>query len=139
MIKKAIWTIIDNTLGVTDQLATYDYTDGTWSPCIFTSRKIPEDAHYPAIHITQVSGVQWGTRDSRGGNVLIDVDIYDDKEESDKDLNALAHDVWELLNRADLTVEGYTSILCLADPPMQKEDRDGYPGYLVRCRVLVLE
>ena len=139
MIKKAIWTVLDNDSDITDELATYDYADGTWTPAIFTSRKIPEDAHYPAIHITQVSGVQWGVRDSRGGDVLIDVDIYDDKEQSDEALNDLAHAVWRRLDRASLTVEGYTPILCQADPPMQKEDRDGYPGYLVRCRVLVLE
>jgi len=47
--------------------------------------------------------------------------------------------VWRLLDRASLSVSGYDSVLCVAEAPLQLQDEDGFPGYVIRCRVVVLE
>jgi hypothetical protein len=139
MIKKAFRDLIVANAAITAQLATHEFTTGTAAPAVFTSRVIPRDVERPAVIITQFSGVPWGCRDSRGSDTLIDVDVWGNKKQSDKALGDLAHDVWRLLDRATLTISGYTGVLCMADSPWQREDEDEFPGYLIRCRVLILE
>ena len=138
-LKKAIRDIIIADSDVTDQLGTYEFVRGSDSPAVFTSRVIPEDCDYPAVLITQITGIPWGTRDSRGGDVLLDIDVFDNKKQSDKALNDVAGDIWRLLDRAQLTISGYDHVLCMADPPIQLEDDDGFPGYVIRCRIKAIE
>jgi hypothetical protein len=134
VVKKALYDVIVADAGVTAQLATYNEL-----PAVFTSRIIPENCKYPAVHITQVSSAPWGCRDKRGSEIMVDVDVYDDKDRSDKALNELAHDIWELLNRVTLAPSGYDPVLCEADAPLQLADDEGFPGYVIRCRIVVLE
>lgn len=141
-IKKAIYDVIvadTGVGGVTPQLGTYPFNRVLYRPSVFTSRKIPDDCGYPAVLITQVSGVAWGTRGYEGGDVLVDVDVFDDKTSSDKALNDVCGDIWRLLNRVALVIIGYDHVFCIADPPMQTADDEGFPGYVIRCRVKAIK
>ncbi len=138
-IKKAISAAIIADTDVTDQLGTYKFNRIASRPAVFTSRKIPDDCGYPAVLITQVSGVAWGVRDSRGGDTELDVDVFSNKTSSDKALNDVCGDIWRLLDRVALTITGYSHVFCIADPPIQTSDEDGFPGYTIRCRVKTLE
>ena len=134
MIKKAIYDVLNADVTITAALAQYRSL-----PAIFTARIIPENCALPAILITQVSATPWGCRENRGSETMLDVDVYDDKDRSDKALNTLVHNVWRALDRASLSVSGYDTVLCVADSPLQINDPDGFPGYVIRCRVVVLE
>lgn len=138
-IKKAIAAVIIGNAGVTGQLGTFKFNRTLSRPAVFTSRKVPDDCGYPAVLITQVSAVAWGVRGYEGGDVLVDVDVYDNKTSSDKILNDVCGDIWRLLNRAVLSITGYDHVFCIADPPMQTEDDDGFPGYVIRCRVKAIK
>ena len=138
-IKKGIYSAIIGNAAITAQLGTYKFNRTLALPAVFTTRKIPDDCSYPAVLITQISGVPWGVRDSRGGDILVDVDVFDDKTSSDKALNDVCGDIWRLLDRAALTLTGYSHVLCMADPPIQTSDDDGFPSYKIRCRVKALE
>lgn len=134
MIKRAIEKVLVNDSGITAQLATYEFTTGTPAPAIFTSEVIPEDASFPAIIITLISGNPFGTRDSRGAETEVDVRLFDDRDRSDKAVRDLAQDVWRALDRVtlDLNDDGYEDWGTQADPPVFLDDPDGFPGYLVR-------
>jgi len=138
MIPKAIYDVIVADAGVTVQLGTYDFGIGP-KPSVFTSRVIPDDAERTAIRIEQVTAIPWGTRDARGAEIWVDVNVWGDKVQSDKALIDLANDVWRLLDRVDLTVTGYVSVLCQADAPESITDADGFPGYVVKCRTKIIE
>lgn len=127
MIKKAIYDVIEADGGVTGQLDVYDFGSGD-EPALFTSRIIPDDAPRKAIRIEQVDGAPWGVRAHRGAEAFVDVNVWGDKLQSEKALRTLADDVWRLLDRVTLSITGYDSVLCMADPPVQIEDDDDFPG-----------
>ena len=140
MINKAFYDALNGESSITDQLDTYQFTTGAAeTAAIFTSATIPKDAPRRCIHIGQVTGSPWGTRDSKGGEVLVDVTCWGDNVLSDKALETLAWDVQYFLTRNRLTITGYHCVLHLADPPRRTEDDDGFPGYIITCRLLILE
>ena len=107
---------------------------------MFTARKLPDDINYPAILINQPTSGTWGTKGDKGGEIGIDVMVYDDKDQSDLAIHDIAVAIWELLDRSspDASADGYSIVGPWATPPVQIVDPDGYPGYRVSLRMLVL-
>lgn len=144
MIKKVIYNLIANTASITSRLARYELQGGAIDrPAIFTGRSIPDDSAYPAIIIRHAGGDRFGCRDSRGADENVNVFVYDDKEQSSKALDDLAHLIWRALDRADLAAllaaEGYECWGCRANPPSIADDESGYPGYMIQVFVRALE
>jgi len=123
---------------VTSGIGTYDYGSGS-EPAIFTSDMVPEDASTPFIRITAIGGFLDGRdRSKRGGVRTVDVALWGSKSDSDMSLRDLAETLWFTLDRATITSTAYDEIVyCLAEPPRNINDRDGFPGYVVSCRILV--
>jgi len=134
VIAKAIHAKLNATASVTSKLATYDFGDGA-VPAIFTVDPIPKDAALPAIVITLVGGIRDGSRGQKGVDAGVDVRVWGDRKRSTATLRALAWAIWEALERAPLTIDGYEEVGCRADPPQALTDPDGFPGYLVAVRV----
>ena len=125
-------------------LGTYEFTTGVPAPAFFSAFKIPDDSAYPAIIAKQIlSNPNFGCRDKRGSEVVVDLRMYDDKTFSSDRLRDLAEKVWKRMHRGDLTSYlaplGYEDWGCFADPPMDLVDIDGFPGLLVSCRLRTLE
>lgn len=140
MINKAFYDALNGEASITAQLDTYEFETGAAkTPAIFTSATIPENAPRRCIHIEQVTGSPWGTRADKGAEVLVDVTCWGDNVESDKALETLAWDVRTFLTRRRLTITDYHCVLCLADPPRRTEDEDSFPGYIITCRLLIIE
>lgn len=139
MIEKAIYSKLNADSNVTDKLATYHDGEADERAAIFTV-EIPEDADNICVRIEQVTALFHGTRGQRGSETFADVSIWADKLMSDSDLRNAADAVWTSLDRQTLplTVDGYNQTLCLADNPVRITDPDGFPGFLVRCRVMFL-
>lgn len=138
-VEKAVRDLLVADGTVTAGLNTYAFTTGSETPAVFTGPKLPDDAKYPAVLIMQISGTPWGTRDSRGGEIFADVDLWGDKDQSLATLRATAEDIQQALDRATLSVSGYDCVLCQADPEIRTDDDDGFPGYRIAIRVLLIE
>jgi len=121
-------------------LATYDFGSGA-EPAVFTIEPAPEDTKGPFIIITQVGGDFSNVRDrtTRGGNIDIDVKLWGDRDNSHKVLRDLSYELWQLLDRATFDVDGYHVLQCLSDPPGYIGGDRNFPGYLLRCGVLIRE
>ncbi len=139
MIAEAIRDKLIDTLAVTSELATYDFGGDVLGPAVFTIEPIPHDCELPAIVVTEAGGDRFGTRAKRGAEMDADVNIWGDKSRSQKLLRDLAEVVWTTLDRAHLTVTGYSEVGCYAYPPQKLTDPDGFPGYLIRIMVRILE
>lgn len=124
---------------ITDDLATYDFGNSSEDPAIFTTDPIPEGCGHPAIVLTMVGGISWGTRAKEGAEADIDARVYDDKLESTQRIRDIAWRMWKVINRASLTIDGYEEIGVAAEPPIQAPDPDGFPGLRVTSRVRILE
>lgn len=135
MIVTAIHDLLAATADVTEKLASWEFTTGSTNPAIFTSRQIPKGCGYPAIIVEQVSSSTFGCRGNKGGDVLVDVSIYDDRDQSDEKLRKIAQHIWDTLHRAALDLGSYSRWGCIAEPPRRKYDPDDFPGYLVQVRV----
>jgi hypothetical protein len=138
MILEAIRDVLLADSTVTDSLATHDFGDGG-SPAIFTVDPIPETADHPAIILTMAGGIPWGTRAQKGTEIDVDARVYDDKLESSQRIRDIAWRMWEVINRANLSVEGYSEVGVYADPPVQAPDPDGFPGLRVTSTIRILE
>jgi len=136
---KAVYDRLKSVPAVTGSLGQYDFGSGNES-AIFTVNPPPQDAPTPLIAINQTGGELTGRdRATRGGDVDIDVYVWGNRGESEKLIDEISMEVWRTLDRAVLTVDGYEAPRCLADPPAKAPDPEGYPGYLIRARVLIRE
>lgn len=136
-LKAAIRNLLLASSAVTTRCATYDF-GGTTQAAIFTGQVFPELTAYPAIIISQVSTTWGGVRGYRGGEVFLDVFVYDDKTHSDLVLAELSSAIWDALDRKNITVGSYYSYGMFADPPVEQRDIDGFSGYLIRLRVIMV-
>jgi len=134
MIETVLFKVLDSALLETD-VAVYGGLKA-----IFTAG-LPEDAPLPAILITAVGGRDWGCRDTKGGELRMDVQIFANKLESDQALRDLTWKVYVLLNRHTLlphiTNAGYTNVGCTASPPQRSNDEFGFPGFTIPLTVRV--
>jgi len=128
MIKKVIQQFILLNASITSQLATYEFATGVSSPAIF---------------ISSHGGADFGCRGNIGNEFSVDVNVYDDKEQSMKDLDLLSMQLWEYLHRAHfdsiMTVEGYTNWGCIANSPMDVGDTNTFPGRMIRLTARALK
>ena len=143
MIAEALRGVLQAAPGITDKLGTWEFSSGVPKPAIFTSRIIPEGCDYPAVLITEVGGMPWGTRGSKGSDTSFQIVVWDNKDEDESLVRDLAWAIWTLFTRRDLTPQlepyGYVGIRCLLDAPVFHTDEHGFPGYLLTGRVIVLE
>jgi len=141
MIAEAIEAMIVADVGITAQLATYDFGGLAVEPAVFTIDPIPHDSALPAIVITEQGGARWGTIDPRRGTQFAvgHVRVFDNKGRSRVLVRGIAQALWELLDLANLVVAGYNDVGTYADPPQDLPDSDGFPGSLVIVSVRLLE
>ena len=136
-VVSGVYNFLKAETDVTAGLGTYDFGDGG-STALFTTDVIPEDAATPFIRISTVGGYLDGRdRTYRGGVVIVDVTLWGSKGDSGKTLRELADTVWFAMDRAPIEATGFDVVYCLADPPRQLNDRDGFPGYNISCRILI--
>lgn len=139
MIEKSIRDHLANDITVTSLIATYDFGNGP-EPAIFTATDPPRDSGRPCIQIGQVAAADFGCRDSRGAEIWADVVVWDNRPLSAMALRDASVAVWESMNRACVGSDyGHVGVLCVADAPIRTSDVDGFPGYNIRCRVVVIE
>lgn len=135
---KIVKTILANAT-ISEQLAKYN--DGR---AIFSQDELPEDCKLPAVLVTPISpGTEFGTRDSKGGEMHYDVTIWFDRDEQhEKENRALARALWkfmaraELLDLADINLEDCG---IYADMPVKHKDHEGFPGCTIRVRAILLD
>ena len=142
MIIKALHSLLLTDAPLVALLAKYQFTTGIDAPAIFSSYRAPDNATNPMLVLSQPDADdKFGCRDKRGGNIQVDARVYDDKEWSTDRIRAIALRVWEVINRANLQphLAGYEDVGCYADLPEQSVDISGFPVYLVRVRVRVME
>ncbi len=112
------------------------------APAIFTGG-VPEDAPYPAIVITELPGEDWGCRANEGGVYRAQVQVFDVKEFTYKDVRSLAMRVRELINRNTLDPfigqAGYENWGLRADPPGNTNDGLGFPGFTLQVSLRALK
>lgn len=134
-VTQGIYDVIIADTGLTNKLAKYKS-----APAVFTFTPAPENAASPQITISQVGGIPGNGRDRghKGGVISADVKVYSDKGDSEKALRNLADELWLLLDRASVQADGFDeTVYCFANPPQKLDDPEGFPGFLVTCRVLV--
>jgi hypothetical protein len=134
VLKAALFTILKNTSAVTALLSTY-----SGAAAIFTCREIPPKCTYPAIILHQPGGSPFDTREFTGGDITIDVSVFDDKTDSDKAVSELAYKVWNALNRCKPVISGYAVHGVVATPPREVNDSDSFPGYIISVKCTILK
>lgn len=137
-IVAAVHELLADESSLIAKLAKYNFGSGD-APAIFTVDPAPENSSQPLIVITQIGGTMGTARDRshRGGEVSIDVRLWGDKGDSEKTLREIADQIWLLLDRADLSVNGFEVVNVRAEAPQRLSDPQGFPGYLVPVFVLV--
>jgi hypothetical protein len=132
---KAIVAALVSNADVTAELATYDFGSGA-APAIFAVDPAPEDAAGTLVVVSQVGGawdVRARDRSQRATEVLVDVKIWGDKDDSDKALRELAWEAWRGLDRlARSTFDGWEVFNFRCSAPVRLSDPDGFPGYVVQ-------
>ena len=142
MLADSVRDVISNS-SMASSLAMYEFTSGSPEPAVFTTEVIPKGCQRPAILIEDSGGTNWGTRAREGMDAQLVVRIFGDKDRSMDVLRAIAIDLWEALNRADLDVHtsgrGYEGVVCLANAPQSIVDEEGFPGFAIIVRAIVLK
>jgi hypothetical protein len=136
-LKPALRNLLLASTAVTSRCALFDF-GGVTQAAIFTGQVFPERTEYPAIIISQVSTSWGGVRGYRGGEVFVDVNVYGDKLHSDTALSDLASAVWDAIDRQSIEVGEYKSYGMFADPPVEQADVDGFNGYVIRLRIIMV-
>ena len=141
MIAEGIHALIIADSAVCADLTTYQFGTGAETPAVFTTDVIPEDAALPAVIINECGGPAWGTRGRKGADVLTRVRVYGNKTRDTSALRDLAWRIWRLINRSVITPSDADFVSCrtIADPPLLVPDPDGFPGYSIDVRAIVLE
>lgn len=143
-VRKSIHAFLSTKTSLTNLLKVYQFTTGVDSPALFTSKVMPKDAKYPAVFITEPhKNGSFGCRGQRGAELGVDIRVFGDHTTSDAELRAVGEEVWDLMDRADMSTElaanGMEDWGCVASTPQPVTDEDGFPGYLVQVTVRVLE
>lgn len=135
-IESAIYMLLANNTALTTELATYNGL-----PSIFTFSPIPSDAGNMAVSIESATSTTStaASRVVRGGEAFIDVSIWGDKNQSEKKVRDTAWVIWHLLDRGVLSSSTINIIAMFASAPVRLSDPEGFPGYLVNCRVVFSE
>lgn len=133
-VPQGVYDVIIAETALTAKLATYNSL-----PAVLTITPAPEDCAQPLITISQIGGTLSGRdRGNKGGEVIVDVSLWGNKSDTEKELRNIADELWLLLDRAQVQADGFTeTVYCLADPPNRIADPDGFPGFLITCRILV--
>ena len=139
-IVEALQRIIAGDAAIAARLETYMFTTGLEDPAVFTTQVFPKNARFPAIILDRVGGSDFGSRGKKGEDVGVDVRLYGDRDRDARVLRKTAELLHGTLNRSTVAlVNGFEAFRCMADPPQAVSDEDGFPGYLVRVRVLLIE
>uniref|UniRef100_A0A6H2A3M6 Tail protein n=1 Tax=viral metagenome TaxID=1070528 RepID=A0A6H2A3M6_9ZZZZ len=141
MIALGLRNLIADDASITRRLVTHDFGDGTNRPAIFVgSETIPQECGSPIIVIVQEGGAWFGTYgDVGGGEFSFSIRLYGAKDRTSGDLRDLAMDLWRLVDLCQPVVTGYNVCWCIADPPGELTDPDGFPGYSIAVRIAALE
>jgi hypothetical protein len=112
------------------------------APAIFT-QELPEDCPLPAIVIQELPGSDDGCRTLRGGEAKLEIQVFGDKGLGRGDFRQLARDIWDLVDRADLSEYlnelGFDDLGCSAAFPSAFNDENGFPAYRIPLTMRVLE
>jgi hypothetical protein len=136
MIAPLIYKTLIAESEIADELAVY-----AGAPAVFT-QKPPGEIACPFVVINERGGPDFGTRGDKGGTAGLDVQVFDDKELSAKNVRSLARKIRALLHRNDLepaaTEAGLEIVYCIANMPLNTNDDLGFPGYTIPLQVQFL-
>ena len=141
-VKEAVHAFYVTKTILTSKLSTFQFTSGIDSPAIFTTHRLPDTASYPAMLIRQVeTDFDFGTQAKRGGDVFLDIFVYTDKEFNNEVIREIAMIAWQLIDRQHLSayLGDYRDWGVNAEPPRETTDEDGFPAYVIRTRIRILE
>lgn len=141
MLAEGIRDLLVTDAAIVAALSTYAFSTANPTASVFTTDVIPEDAGLPAVIINELGGPAWGTIAREGGDVLVRVVVYGDKDRETSTLRSLAWSIRKVLNRATIipSDDAYIAIRAIADVPALTTDIDGFPGYSIDVRAIVLE
>jgi hypothetical protein len=138
-VKKAVFDQLVATPIVIKSLATYDFGDGVTRPAIFTLLKPPDDADDPCINIVQEGGQPIHYKGEHGADVAISVTLHGGNVLTGKGLMRVAIRIWQALDQADLTVEGFTVADVSADFPREIEGDYGLTEYVIDMTIKIID
>ena len=120
-------------------LGPYDFGDGD-EPACFTNDRYLFMARRPLIYIEQraFSGSE-GDRAARSFDAQVAIEIWGNRSASDVDLMGLAQEVWNICDRLNLNLTGWSTVDVEAQAPDRIDDPDGFPGYSVLCDINLLQ
>ena len=130
------WILAD--LALCAQLSAYDFGAGP-VPAVFSIMPIPTDAHQPCVTLEEKGNTPWGCRDTPGADVQLMATLWGDKDRTAKELRDLAWVLFYRLHHADAVFAGHDNWGVWASPPVESKSDDGFPGYQITVRVLVLQ
>lgn len=125
---------------ITDGLSTYDFgEDEGVLPAIFGQQPAPEDAELPHMVVELASGVLFETRGHSGADMIVDVQVWGEKNHSRAALRDIVWEVFEALHHAELSLTGWDNAGVRARPPRTSPDPQGFPGYICEVYVRLLK
>ena len=121
------------------RLGPYDFGDGD-EPACFTNDRYLYMARRPLIYIKQspFSGSE-GDRAARSFDAQVAIEIWGNRSASDVDLMGLAQEVWNICDRLNLNLTGWSTVDVDVQAPDRIDDPDGFPGYSVMCDINLLQ
>lgn len=137
---RAIVAAVNAATTITQDLATYDFGSGA-APAVFAVDPAPENALGPLVVVSQVGGswdIMARDRSASATEVLVDVKVWGDKDDSDKTLRAIAWEAWRALDRLTPVIEdGWETFNFRCAAPVRLADPDGFPGYTIQVTATV--
>lgn len=135
----AIIEALNNDSAITAELDTFDFGAGA-APAIFANAK-PIEAAMRSISVTMITGYDVGSNAADGIWVLHDIRVEDDKTRSDRTVRDLAWMIRDLFHKKNLNInaDGYTKATAFANVPMKITSDDGFPGYVIQVKVLLVK
>jgi hypothetical protein len=120
-------------------LGVYDFGDGVLRPSISLTDPAPATMQGPLVVLTESPAGSFSTRGKRGTITNVTLRLWGENNESNKALRRLADRLWEIFDRAELTVTGWNVFGTQAERPQSVQGADDFPGFLVDVFVRALE
>ena len=145
MLAESIRDIIVNTPAAVSGLATWEFSSGVLEPAVFTNMRTPPTGKRISVEVMESGGIHWGVRGYPGKDAVVSVRVMGNKNVSQTPLRTAADAIYDALHRQTTGLDlytrprGYEGIAVLAEPLSSIIDEDGFPGYLIALRVLVMK
>lgn len=138
MWSAALKRLIEGDVPFCSKLARWNFGDGTQRPAIFLGES-PLDCGSPRVEIDIGGAGTEGTRGYMGGVHILEVTLWGDRSKSKNQLEIHAYELWKLISRKRLCVDGYRVTPLIVTPPTAIFDGDSFPGYSMDMEFTFME